>query len=45
MDEVMKNKSGLELVTSRSSVYQTSSQNYQFFLLVMYYLTKFDGAT
>ena len=34
------NKKGLELVTSRSSDYTTSSES--FFLLMMYYLTKFD---
>ena len=40
MDNVIKNKRVLELVTSPSSGYKTSSQ---FFLLVIYYLTKFDG--
>ena len=37
MDNVIKNKSGLEPVTSRSSGYKTNS------LLDMYYLTKSDG--
>ena len=41
MDKVTKNKRGLELVTSSPSGYKTSSQ--KFFLLVIYYLTKFDG--
>ena len=36
----MKNKRGLELVTSPSSGYKTSSEKIP--LLVMYYLTKFD---
>ena len=40
MDKVIKNKRGLELVTSPSSGYKTSSQ---FFLLVIYCLTKIDG--
>ena len=34
MDEIMKNKMGLEPVTSCSSGYRI--------ILVMYYLTKFD---
>ena len=38
MDRIIKNKRGLELVTSRSSGYETSSEN----LLAMYYLTKSD---
>ena len=37
MDKVIKNKRGLELVTSPSSGYKTSSQKF------LYYLTKFDG--
>ena len=40
MDKIIKNKKGLELVTSCSSVYITSSEKIP--LLVMYYLTKFD---
>ena len=40
MDEVIKNKKGLELETSRSSGYKTSSQK---FVLVIHYLAKFDG--
>ena len=39
MDKVIKNKKGLELVTSRSSGYETSSEK---FLYTLYYLTKFD---
>ena len=39
MDKITKNKRGLELVTSLSSGYETSSKNP---LLVKYYLTKFD---
>ena len=41
MDKVIKNKRGPELVTSPSSGYKTSSR--KFSLLVIYYLTKFDG--
>ena len=37
MDKVIKNKRGLELVTSRSSGYEKSSQK-----LVTHYQTKFD---
>ena len=37
MDNVIKNRNGLERVTSRSSGYKANS------LLDMYYLTKFDG--
>ena len=37
MDIVIKNRNGLEPVTSCSSGYKTNS------LLDMYYLTKFDG--
>ena len=40
MDKIINNKRGLELVTSRSSGYETSSQN---FFLVIYYKPKFDG--
>ena len=40
MDKVIKSKKVLELVISHSSGYKTSSEN--FFLLVIYYLTKFD---
>ena len=40
MDNVIKNKMGLELVTSHSSGYKTSSEKIP--LLVIYYLTKFD---
>ena len=39
MDKVFKNERDLELVTSRSFVYETSSQIYYF----IYYLPKFDG--
>ena len=41
-DNKIWNKKGLELVTSRSSDYTRSSE--KFFLLMMYYLTKFDVA-
>ena len=41
-DDKIWNKKGLELVTSRSSDYTRSSE--KFFLLMMYYLTKFDVA-
>ena len=40
MDKVIKNKKGLELVTSWSSGYKTSSEKLLF--LVIYYLTKLD---
>ena len=40
MAQIIKNKRGLELVTSRTSGYETSLE--KFFLLVIYYLTKFD---
>ena len=40
VDKIIKNKRGLELVTSSFSGYKTSSENFP--LLVMYYLTKFD---
>ena len=40
MGKVIKNKKGLELVTSLSLDYKTSSEN---IFLVIYYLTKFDG--
>ena len=39
MDKVIKNKSGLGLVTKRSSGHETSSE--KFFYLLLYYLTKF----
>ena len=39
MDKVIKSKRDLELVTSHSSGYETSSQKF------IYYLTKFDGVT
>ena len=51
MDNVIKNKRDLELVTSRSSGYEISSQKFLYWLyqrdirgisLVIYYLTKFD---
>ena len=51
MDKVIKNKRDLELVTSRSSGYEISSQKFLYWLyqrdirgisLVIYYLTKFD---
>ena len=41
MGKVIKNKRGLELVTSRSSGDKKSSQKVS--LLVIYHLTKFDG--
>ena len=40
MDKVIKNKRGLELVTSHSSGYE---QVHKISLLVMYYVIKFDG--
>ena len=40
MDKVIKNKSDLELVTSRSSGYKKKFRKIP--LLVIYYLTKFD---
>ena len=40
MDKDIKDKKGLELMTSRSSGYKTSSK--QFLFLVMYYLTSSD---
>ena len=39
MGKIIKNKSGLELVTSRSSGYKTSSK---IFLYLLYYRNKFD---
>ena len=44
MDRVIKNKRGLELVTSHSSGYETSSQNsfICYMLQTLCYLTKFD---
>ena len=41
MDKVIKTKRDLELVTSLSSGYKTSSKENS--LLVIYYLTKFDS--
>ena len=41
MDKVIKNKRGLELVTSRSSGHKTSSEKF-LYLLYIYYLTKID---
>ena len=41
MDKVIKNKNGLELVTSLSSGFETSSK--KIYLLVTYYQIKFDG--
>ena len=38
MDKVIKNKRGLELMTSHSSGYKTSPEK----LLVLHYLTNFD---
>ena len=38
MDKVIKNKRGLELMTSHSSGYKTSPEK----LLVLHYLTSFD---
>ena len=40
MDKIMKNKRGLEQLTSRSSKLQRKFRKIS--LLVMYYLTKFD---
>ena len=42
MDKIMKNKRGIEPLTSCSSGYKTSSKNS---LLVMYYMAKFDDVT
>ena len=42
MDKVIKNKKGLELVSSRSSGYETSSENIYYKYINIYYLTKFD---
>ena len=39
MDKVIKNKTGLELVTSPSSGHKTSSEK---FLYSLYIMTKFD---
>ena len=39
MDKVIKNKKGLELVTSRSSGHETSAEKS---LYSLYYLAKFD---
>ena len=41
MDKVIKNKKGLELVTSLSLGYEASLKKIS--LLVIYYQTKFDG--
>ena len=40
MEKIIKNNRGQELVTSRSSGYETSSRKVP--LLVMFYLTMFD---
>ena len=40
MDKVIKNKWGLELVTSPSSDHETSSEKIP--LIAIYYLAKFD---
>ena len=40
MGKVIKNKSGLELVTSRSSGHETSPE--KILCSLQYYLTKFD---
>ena len=40
MGRIIKNKRGLELVTSRSSGYKNKFKNIPLF--VIYYLTKFD---
>ena len=42
MDNIMKNKKGLDLVTNPSSGYKASSK--KFLLLVFGYLTKSDDA-